>query len=377
MSDEFAMNGLALADDDVKRDLGRILWCWDFCGTCSTSHPCGLANCSCGRIQRLAGFWKRYENVTDAYCPEQLGRRPALHTHADLHDAIKQIKDHQAMARGSMLQHIFEDRAMDGEKPPTTTDQNRAFNIAASVVFLMDFGVLHDAANSSEGNVPRYAWRDAVSGCDFIAEAFPTMSEPSLIQDVVSSLTATNLRKVGKLRLEATGDIRRHLVLDVEERVVWVFHQESVLRECLEATEVDAHQTVLPRALLLEVLDTLHDVLFPSDPGSFNLLQTLVSKHGFDAGLQTNGSTPYRTDSDPPVTYAYFGPRLAALHQELRTPTPHGWLQRRLQRKSETYMLMATLIGVCIAVTLGLLGLIVSMFQAWVSYQQWKHPVRA
>jgi len=37
--------------------------------------------------------------------------------------------------------------------------------------------------------------------------------------------------------------------------------------------------------------------------------------------------------------------------------------------------MMATLIGVMMAVTLGLLGLAVAIFQAWVAYQQWKHPV--
>jgi len=39
-------------------------------------------------------------------------------------------------------------------------------------------------------------------------------------------------------------------------------------------------------------------------------------------------------------------------------------------------MLMATMIGVFIAVLVGILGLGVSTFQAWVAYQQWKHPVK-
>jgi hypothetical protein len=39
-------------------------------------------------------------------------------------------------------------------------------------------------------------------------------------------------------------------------------------------------------------------------------------------------------------------------------------------------MLKATMYGVFIAVTLGFLGLGVAVFQAWVGYQQWKHPVK-
>jgi hypothetical protein len=35
---------------------------------------------------------------------------------------------------------------------------------------------------------------------------------------------------------------------------------------------------------------------------------------------------------------------------------------------------MTTMIGVFIAVLIGLLSLAVSCFQAWVGYQQWKHP---
>ena len=39
-------------------------------------------------------------------------------------------------------------------------------------------------------------------------------------------------------------------------------------------------------------------------------------------------------------------------------------------------MLMATMIDVFIAVVIGILSLGISGFQAYVSYQQWKHPVK-
>jgi hypothetical protein len=376
MGNELIIGSLGSAENKIKQELGVIMWRWTLCGECDTLPSCTLGSCPWSRAEGLASFWTLYEKITDAYCPERLGRRPALNTHTELIDTIRQIKNNHVVPRVELMRKIFENGQAEGDKPPTLTDQTRAFNIAASIALLMDFGVLHDAANSSEGNVPSYPWREAVSGDIFVTEAFPRSSEPSNMKDVLASVTATQLTKIGKLRLKATCDLRRHLMLDCEERIIWVFHQDSVLRESLTATESAPDQSVLPRTLLLEVLDTLHNVLFPSDPHSFKLLESLVAKHGFDQGLQTNGSTPYRKDGDPAVKYAYFGHRLAALHQELRTPTPHGWLQRRLQRKNETYMLMATLIGVCIAVMLGLLGLIVSIFQAWVSYQQWKHPVR-
>ena len=148
------------------------------------------------------------------------------------------------------------------------------------------------------------------------------------------------------------------------------------MREILRATDSDPNSYALPRALILEVLDTIHIVLFPPEPESYKLLDLLVARKDFDSGLLSGISTPYRGEHDAPVTYQYFGERLAALQAEMQTPSPHGWLQRRLQRKSDTYMVMATLIGVCIAVMLGILGLAVSSFQAWIAYQQWKHPVK-
>jgi hypothetical protein len=64
------------------------------------------------------------------------------------------------------------------------------------------------------------------------------------------------------------------------------------------------------------------------------------------------------------------------LYSEIENPKPRGFLGQCMERKSGArHVMMATLAGVMIAVILGLLGLGVSIFQAWVGYQQWKHPV--
>jgi hypothetical protein len=123
---------------------------------------------------------------------------------------------------------------------------------------------------------------------------------------------------------------------------------------------------------MLEVLDTIHLVLFPPDLGSQKLLAYLVLKSNWDKGLLSDMSVPYRKEDDLGISYAYFGDRLEELYRELQAPTPHGWLQKRLQRRSETYMLMATMYAVIIAVTLGFFSLVVAIFQAWVAWQQMK-----
>jgi hypothetical protein len=64
------------------------------------------------------------------------------------------------------------------------------------------------------------------------------------------------------------------------------------------------------------------------------------------------------------------------LHEELESPTPRGIMEKWFERKSGArYAMMATLVGVVIAVILGLFGLAVSIFQAWIGWQQWQHPV--
>ena len=134
----------------------------------------------------------------------------------------------------------------------------------------------------------------------------------------------------------------------------------------------------MPRALALEVLDTIHKVLFPPDPESHALLAKSVSRHGFDEDCLRYESASYRRENEFEGTYAYFGSRLAELYEEVQNPTPRGWFQTWFERRSGArYMMMATMIGVFIAVIIGILGLGVSGFQAWVSYQQWKHPVVA
>jgi hypothetical protein len=58
------------------------------------------------------------------------------------------------------------------------------------------------------------------------------------------------------------------------------------------------------------------------------------------------------------------------LYNEIENPRPRSFLETWLERRSKArHVMLATLVGVIIAIFLGLYGLIVGMFQAWVSYQ--------
>ena len=135
----------------------------------------------------------------------------------------------------------------------------------------------------------------------------------------------------------------------------------------------------LPRQLVLEALDSLQKILFPiSDPKSRALLRSLVSKSAFDPEcLRFESASSIRGADEKEVAYHYFGARLADLYEEVENPKPRGWVAEWLERKSGArYVMMATVIGVAFAVILGIASLGVGIYQSWLSYQQWQHPVR-
>lgn len=135
---------------------------------------------------------------------------------------------------------------------------------------------------------------------------------------------------------------------------------------------------MLPRALALEVLDSIQKILFPlADYESHKLLESLTSTStsNFDADVLRYVSGAIRKREEEYVSYCYFGARLADLHHEMLNPSPRGvekWFERNSGARS---VMMATLAGVILAIFLGILGLGIGGFQAWVSYMAWKHPV--
>jgi hypothetical protein len=88
------------------------------------------------------------------------------------------------------------------------------------------------------------------------------------------------------------------------------------------------------------------------------------------------GSAAYRTREEGDISFQYWGSRLMDLYDEVENPKPRGLLETWLEQRSKArHVMMATLVGVAIAILLGMGGLAVAIFQAWVAYQAWKHPV--
>jgi hypothetical protein len=121
----------------------------------------------------------------------------------------------------------------------------------------------------------------------------------------------------------------------------------------------------------------MQKILFPlTDAKSRSMLVSLTSTSSYDPDALRFESTSIRTPEEKDIQYVYFGSRLMDLYEELENPKPHGWIEKWVERKSGArYVMMATLIGVVIAVLLGLAALALGGYQAWVSYQQWQHPI--
>jgi hypothetical protein len=117
--------------------------------------------------------------------------------------------------------------------------------------------------------------------------------------------------------------------------------------------------------------------MFPhSDPKSRAILRSLVSRSNFDPDCLRFEFNSIRNPDEEDIAYHYFGSRLADLYEELQNPAPYGLIEKWLERKSGArYVMLATLTGVFIAVLLGILALAVSVYQAYIGYQAWQHPV--
>ena len=128
----------------------------------------------------------------------------------------------------------------------------------------------------------------------------------------------------------------------------------------------------IPNQICVEVIHSLQMILFPLGSDSELILRNLVSNNCFDPDCIRYESAAYSGN----ICYSYFGSRLMELYEEVNNPTPRGFVEKWFERKSGArYVMMATLVGVLIAIILGALSVAIGIFQAWIAYQAWKHPV--
>ncbi|KAK8116292.1 hypothetical protein PG984_012794 [Apiospora sp. TS-2023a] len=368
--------------DTKERNLQRLctlLWGWTICDGCRKGRKCQELDCPWRRSAKLEKFFAFYKEVTSSYVPELLAGSPAaLRSHDDLLDLIENIMGQPTKTRAELTAAHFTGRD-NATAPPPTADQRRAMNLAVQVIAM----VVCSASERASGGVIELGvmpimWQDGVCFADFMAAAFPKL-EPRRIQpEARFAITAARLKKIAGLRFEPTDDLKNHLRLDSHNGIVEIYHHTSVLREHISAHEKaskkgsTSHTTAILAQVSREVLHSIQVVLFPFNSDSEVLLRSLVRKASLDPDCAQYGFAVGGDD----LAYSCFGSKLMDLYDEVDNPSPRGFVEKWFERKSGArYVMMATFIGVIIAVILGILSLAVGLFQSWVAYEAWKHPV--
>lgn len=372
--------------------LGRVLWSWLLCEDCQSGKRCEQDSCLSQRSKRLMRFFDHYRCLTRSYESDSgPGQQHALSTHEDVLKIIQELKSDPDVTRSQFADRFFMHRP--GRRPPHVQDQERAINLAVRAMTMINCSAQWQSYDLLEFGAYQAPWRSDDTFSQFITDVFPMSDFPTLNDadngsslNMKASLMAKKLKKRAGLKFRPTDDLRSHLRLDRKSGVVDIFHHTAFLKEHLRLTKGRPHNLsvreflelgALPRQLALEALDSLQKILFPlSDPKSCRLLRSYNSTLAFDPDCLRFESASIRNQDEKDISYLYFGARLADLYEELENPKPRGLVERWLERKSGArYVMMATLIGVVIAVVLGMAGLAVGGYQAWVGYQAWQHPV--
>ncbi|KAK8053656.1 hypothetical protein PG996_012957 [Apiospora saccharicola] len=301
--------------------LCTLLWDWEICEACRKGRQCQERDCPWQRSSKLDNFFAFYKEVTSSYVPELLAGSPAaLRSHDDLLDLIEIIKNQPIRPRAELIAAYFAQRE-GTSKSSRPADQHRAVNLAVQAISVVSCPTSN--RSSSEvlelGSLP-VVWPDGVGFGDFMCSAFPQL-EARRIQPEVRSSSPT---------------------------------------------------TAILAQVSREVLHSIQVVLFPFNSDSEVLLRSLVRKASLDPDCAQYGFAVGGDD----LAYSCFGSKLMDLYDEVDNPSPRGFVEKWFERKSGArYVMMATFIGVIIAVILGILSLAVGLFQSWVAYEAWKHPV--
>ncbi|KAF7898909.1 uncharacterized protein EAF01_008122 [Botrytis porri] len=364
------------------QELTKALWFWHICIDCQLGIPCTTSDCSWCRSTVLGSYFEFFKSSAYNYKYNLTpGQSPGLACFEDLLRIIKVLKAYPEYTKAELLEALFTDR-------PARADQERALDLAAQVVMMVNCSESRQSSVLMEYGTQGARWYYEDCYISFLHDVFPKTAHSS-IDEVKDKLRATKLKKHAGLRFQATNDLRNHLRLDQKAGVVEIFHQIAFLKEHLRLSKERPSnmsapdliiEGLLPRALALEVLDSIQKILFPlADVKNKELLLSLTSPLtcNFDTDMLRYESVSIRKPEEQNIQYHYFGARLAELHQELMNPTPRG-VERWFERKSSPrFVMMATIAGVMFAIFLGLLSLALGAFQAYVGYMAWKHPVQA
>ena len=254
------------------RTLSQVLWSWVCCNNCLNCNQCATQSCPSRRRTRLQRYFKYYAELTASYDPDiGLGELPALRTHEDLLEIIRQLKLDPEITREALATKIY---GPFGKMVPRVEDQERAINLAVKVMVMVNCCAERQSSGLLEHGAYQIPWRGDNTFCRFIQDIFPKTDDPTINADdsnppldMKTALTARNLKKQIGLKIRPTDDIRRHLKLDRTEKIVDVYHHTAFLKEHLRLTKDKPPDMSVSDSLRLYVhfrqQGYLHSFLYP------------------------------------------------------------------------------------------------------------------
>lgn len=243
--------------EDELRELCRVLWSWSFCEECCNDKRCETANCPTPRMKRLGRFFEHYKDMTASYEPVTMfGECPALRTHEDLFEIIRQLRLDPDVTRTQLADKLFTNRP--DREPLPTADQERAINLAVRTMVMVNCSAQRQSPGLLEHGGYQIPWRNDVTFSQFIMNGFPTTDHPVLNEDSPSAsldmkkaLTAKKLKKRAGLNFRPTDNLRNHLKLDRRNHVVEIYHHTAFLKEHLRITKDKSPNMVISDSLKL------------------------------------------------------------------------------------------------------------------------------
>ncbi|KAI0418853.1 hypothetical protein F5X98DRAFT_362821 [Xylaria grammica] len=328
-------------DDRVAVGLGEVLWSWQRCDDCRVNKGCRSTTCP-SHVSRVKRYLQFYEALVLDYHDELPVEGYPFKTHGDIWKAISLLTSRPELTRVEFAELIL----ACSLAPVDHKLLMDATALIVKIVCMIDCSNLHYSPGRLEEGNSRPLWKDHVPFNKYLQDLFAPQNHPvwssqygqnEVLYARKAQLKATKLRKHLNLTFRPTHDIRDHLRLDVRRNEIQIFHYASFLKENLRAKKNSSHSGLLPRQLLLEVLDSTQRILFPlSDAKSRRLLGSLVSDsdYSFDPDIEKFELSAVCNPGEEVISYIYLADQLEELFQESQTPQPRTWLEKQMERRS-------------------------------------------
>ncbi|KAH6645946.1 hypothetical protein BKA67DRAFT_663820 [Truncatella angustata] len=373
--------------------LGEKLWGWKLCVHCRAGNECKDPGCPGQRHRSIQRYYQFCEAILRPNPLDEPFKTKFIDENDRHLQIILNVKSNPELSRQELRTIVW-----GTNSSVSLTTMSATIDRAVRTMLMVDCVPSYQPSGRLEEGQSRLPWGDGLPLSKFLEEAFPkhqhhvlsSINHPRRIK-FKSELRADRLKKRLGITFRGTSDLRDHLRLSYTSSgiILNIYHHVGFLKEQLILTKAKScgegfSQSIkvcgaLPRQLMLETIDSLQGILFPvASKKARKLLDRLVATEQWDPEIRIYEFGTIRNREEYNIPYYYLAEHLSELQNGLENPPPRGWLERQIERRTaDRYMMMATLAGVAFAVLLGMLSLIVSCYQTWISYQAWQHPVSA